>query len=126
MKISFDFDGCLGDNTSVQSLAKILVDSVCDVWILTSRNNTQRDIEQIYEISQHVGIPEHKIIFCPDSSKLEAIKEHSIKMHFDDDHVEVDIINEYFYEHHKVKPAVLVGFENRFMYHWFNKTLDQY
>ena len=38
MKISFDFDGCLGDNKFVQLICKVFQSAGHEVFIITSRD----------------------------------------------------------------------------------------
>lgn len=123
MRISFDFDGCLGHNLTIQKLAKILVDAGQDIWILTSRSGKPVFNKDLEEVALRVGIPLDKVIYVGSGSKLAAIIKHNIDMHYDDDHIEIEDINHHFKE---TKPGVFVGFNMTFMTHLQNGTLDQY
>jgi hypothetical protein len=122
LKVSFDFDGTLSNNQSLQMLAKFLVLGGHDVWILTSR--FKEPIERnkdLYDIMHLLQISKTNVVF--NSDKLAAFKEYKFELHFDDDHIDVDLINEAFPDN---KPALLVGFDNRFLQHFVNHTLDEY
>lgn len=102
MKISFDFDLCLGE-THIQNLATILIAGGADIWILTARvhdhvyengkiighKGINMDIRQI---CKKLGISENKIIFTGGSLKYKLYKEHGFDLHFDDDIREVEMI----------------------------------
>jgi len=112
-KISFDFDECLGDNIHIQTLAKILVNAGCDIFVLTSRvNDGVISNEDLFDLIKEIGIPNEKIIFVGTSSKYLAMKEHNITLHFDDNADTVDRINRYFDSPLSTnKRAVLVNFD---------------
>jgi len=114
LKISFDFDGTL-TNPVMQKLAKTLVDSDSDVWIVTARMdktffesvggttyhlNINSSVNHIADI---VGIPRNKIIYTNGELKSDVYFKEQFDIHFDDMVYEVDEINE------KGGNAILVG-----------------
>lgn len=49
MKVSFDFDGCLGHKTTVQKYAKKLISKGIEVWIVTTRwDRTSKWFDKTY------------------------------------------------------------------------------
>ena len=123
MKLSFDYDNTLSDNQAIQLLVRCLVEGAHDVWILTSRAGPPVVNKDLYAMMYALDIPKTNVIFVDNGSKLEAFKKHKFEAHFDDDHLVVDEINKAFPE---TCPAMLVGFDSTFMYHFVNKTLDQH
>lgn len=102
LKISFDFDGTLSV-PMIQNLAKILIASGADVWIVTARFdntfysgntkfvvNINSDVRYIADI---VGIPHNKIIFTNGSLKRNTYFDEGFDIHFDDMWDEVEEIN---------------------------------
>jgi uncharacterized HAD superfamily protein len=122
MKVSFDWDGCLRDNDSVKAIANAFIIANCDVYVLTSRIDDVVNRKEILAYCKEIGIQKDRILFTPNAYKVIMFKHHNIDMHFDDDHIEVDMINEEFPK----RPAILIGFESRFMQHWFTQTLNDY
>lgn len=113
MKISFDFDGCLGDNKYIQMLALSMVKHGMDVYVLTARfndkNNQNRDLWSLVET---LGIKEENCLFAGETQKQLLMKEHNIDLHFDDNELEVSSINQYFDSWDSPNSrAVLVGFD---------------
>jgi len=102
-KISFDFDGCLGE-LHIQTLAKLLIIAGADVWVLTSRNHDtifdqngapqgNRGVnEDVRNVCKTVGIPEYKIIYTNGDFKVDEYAKGSFDMHFDDMFDEVEMI----------------------------------
>lgn len=100
MKVSFDFDGCLGDCKKIQSIARVLLDDKKnEVFILTSRydneNNKLRN-KIVHEVAKEFGIKNNNIIFTGSENKVDFIEKLSIDIHFDDDIIDVDQINHRF------------------------------
>jgi hypothetical protein len=106
MRVSFDFDGCLGDNPTIQSLAKTLVHGKADVFILTARCS-YLDNRDVYEIAHKVGIKRKNIIFACDIGKEEFFKKLHFDLHFDDNLTDTHKINTI----NDGKPAMLVNYE---------------
>ena len=92
-KVSFDFDGCLAEIPELQSMAKRMSAGGMDVFILTSRCKETANID-LEKIALLCWIPKKRIIYACMGDKWRAMDRHRITMHFDDDSVEVDIINE--------------------------------
>ena len=102
MKVSFDFDGCLSEDY-IQSLAKSLIDSGNDVWVITARaiffggmdketylKAFNRDIVQV---CKEIGIDLSKVIITGGSLKFDYYLSCKFDLHFDDDWEEVLEIN---------------------------------
>ncbi len=97
MKVSFDFDSTL-NKPSVQKYAKYLIAKGVDVWICTSRLSDQEAPnnqwnEDLYAVAEEIGIPKPNIIFCSMNDKYEYLK--GFVWHLDDDHIELDLINQH-------------------------------
>ena len=104
MKVSFDFDSTL-DRKDVQQFAKRLVDRGHEVWIVTSRCNTEYATEKgwhwvdkqnrkLFRVADNVGIKQEHIVFTNHISKSESIKDKGFAFHLDDDPDELmDIIH---------------------------------
>lgn len=90
MKISFDFDGCLGHNPLVQALALNLITSGVEVYIITHRNEHMS--KDIFELAYKIGIKKENVVFTKDD-KYNSVRSFNIDMHFDDDAYEIDLIN---------------------------------
>ena len=102
MRVSFDFDNTL-DIPKVQEYAKKLINDGLEVWIYTSRYDTDEAIKRfhsskwnddLFKIAREVGIPLERIRFTNMELKSELIKGKDILWHLDDDTIEVDFINE--------------------------------
>lgn len=104
MKVSFDFDSTL-DRLDVQAFAKECIDKGIDVYIVTSRQCTERALaqgfhwvkrqnEQLYEVAENVGILKERIIFTEFSDKINYLKDRNFSFHLDDDMDELDAILE--------------------------------
>ena len=104
MKVSFDFDGCLGEK-HIQDLAKLLILSGADVWCMTSRFDDniydENGVFQGYnggrnqilrDVCSKVGIPLHKIIYTNGAFKVNEYARGSFDLHFDDMFDEVEMI----------------------------------
>lgn len=103
MKISFDFDGTLGE-PYLQNLAKLLICNCADIFIITSRcddtvftedggfigylgNNTD-----LRDVAKKLNIPSSNIYFTDGDFKWKKIKELEIDLHFDDQFDEIEMI----------------------------------
>jgi len=95
MKVSFDFDGTLS-RKDVQEFAKSLVQSGHDVWIVTSRIETEpalkkgwywieRQNQELYDVAENVGIKRENIIFTEFVDKIEFLRGKNFVFHIDDD-----------------------------------------
>jgi hypothetical protein len=104
MKISFDFDGCLGEK-HIQMLAKLLIAAGADVWCITSRFDDNIYDENgafqgyrggqnqvVRDVCSNVGIPHHKIIYTNGAFKVNEYAKGSFDLHFDDMFDEVEAI----------------------------------
>lgn len=97
-KVSFDFDGTLS-REDVQEYAQILIkkDDI-EVWICTSRFIDEFSTNQnndLYEVSDKIGIDRSKIIFTSRADKYEYFIDKDFVWHLDDDWIETDLINEH-------------------------------
>lgn len=102
-KISFDFDGCLSESF-VQLIAKSLIDTGNDVYVLTSRFNDNifdndnnfigyRGVNiDIRDICKRIGIKEENILYTDGAEKYIMYEEHCFDIHFDDMFHEVELI----------------------------------
>lgn len=112
-KVSFDFDGTLGQYLSVQAYAKELVQRGIEVWIVTRRYDTlerytpefnfkyniinlEEEHKYLFEVADGCGIKREHIKFMnmDDKYKFFTINEDFI-WHLDDDYVEILDINKH-------------------------------
>jgi hypothetical protein len=102
MKISFDYDSCLS-TIRIQKVAKTFIDNGHDVWVTTSRFSSEYGDQkgwawirtqnnQLLEITNALGIPFEKIQFCNMEEKSNFL--HGFDMHFDDDDIDIQLIEE--------------------------------
>jgi hypothetical protein len=102
LKVSFDFDSTL-DREDVQDFARDLIKRGFDVWITTSRIDTESALkngwwwvksnnEQLYEVAEECGIRIKNIQFTAMRDKIEVLKDRNFLFHLDDDEVELDLI----------------------------------
>jgi hypothetical protein len=112
MIVSFDFDSTL-DQEWVQNIAKIFINSGCEVHITTSRCSgmSNNDLETV---AKELGIT--KINFTEGALKSETLKLIQANIHFDDMEDEVDSINR-----DTNCNALLVGFDISFINYLFKK-----
>lgn len=98
--VTFDFDSTLS-RKEVQDYAESLIKKGFDVYVLTSRydelhkhkyrhNPTNEDL---YKVTDRIGIPRHKIRFTCMHPKSEYLFGTSVLWHLDDDFVEINSIN---------------------------------
>jgi len=98
--VSFDFDNTLS-RLDVQDYAKELIDRGFDVYIVTSRYdelhkhkyNKNPSNDDLYLVSDKLGIPKHKIRFTCMEDKASYLSGTQVVWHLDDDHVELNLIN---------------------------------
>lgn len=88
MKISFDFDNTLSEGW-VQSMAMAFVDAGFDIWVTTSRR--QSDSAEVYAVCDEIGIPRENCQFTHFEDKVKFLD--GFNVHFDDDTYEIDLIN---------------------------------
>lgn len=97
MKVSFDFDGTL-DRQDIQTLAKMLVKSEYDVFVVTCRYNVDGPIKfenrDLWEVVNKVGIKRENVYFTGMCYKWETLKMLNIDHHYDDCKYEVRLIEE--------------------------------
>lgn len=95
MKVSFDFDGTL-DRKDVQNYATKLVNDGHEVWVVTSRVNTEnalakgwhwveRQNQELYDVAELCGIKRENIFFTEHTDKIEYLKGKGFLFHLDDD-----------------------------------------
>jgi len=99
IKVSFDFDGTL-DRKDVQEYAKTLIRSGVEVWICTARfseheHYSKRWNDDLYKVSDKIGISRSNIKFCSMSDKYLFFENKDFVFHLDDDMTEIKMINEY-------------------------------
>lgn len=93
MKVSFDYDGTL-TLKKIQDLARILVKSGNDVWIITSRNGDSCiNNEDMFYTCGQVGITLDKVIFTNGSYKVHNFIYGNFDLHFDNCWDEIEEIN---------------------------------
>jgi len=95
LKISFDFDGCLADNKFVQFIAKLCINANHDVWIITSRDPSQSNID-VWTLMEDFNIPKSNVIMTNGTLKVHSFIKHNFDMHFDNSWDEVIPINNAF------------------------------
>lgn len=103
-KISFDFDSTL-DREDVQEFAKQLVNDGHEIWITTSRFDTESSLkkgwwwieknnQQLYDVADECGIPRDNISFTAMIDKIKFLEGNDFLFHLDDDEVELELIQE--------------------------------
>ena len=117
MKVSFDFDGCLGDNKFVQMICKMFISSGHDVYILTSRDNRAMNSD-LWKFADEYNIDRKKVFMTNGALKVDLFIKNGFDLHFDNSYDEVIAINNRFQEtkHPLIKnesqPAILVNFDS--------------
>lgn len=102
MKISFDFDSTLS-TPRIQAVAKKFIEQGHDVWVTTSRFSSEdgdsknwpwirQQNEQLFQITNALGIPKEKIQFCAMQDKWNFLE--GFDIHFDDDELDIQLIEE--------------------------------
>jgi hypothetical protein len=95
MKISFDFDSTLSEQRT-QNLAHKLMSYGVELWIISSRVNEDRWgwNKELYRIAEKLHIPKGRIVLTGGDDKWKFCKENNIDIHFDDDPIEIELIEE--------------------------------
>ena len=112
MRISFDFDNCLSNKECIVNLFNILRNSNNEVYILTSRNPIFENKPLIDFITKHKFNRNNVICFIDEKWKI--IKYFNIDLHFDDDFIEIDLINRKLGNKYN-KPGVLVNADSSWL-----------
>lgn len=96
MKVSFDFDSTL-DKKLVQEFAESLINKGHEIWICTSRTHPDNSKpgwnDDLFLVSDRLGIPRDQIIFCNHEIKSDFLKDKGFVWHLDDDWIELNEIN---------------------------------
>ena len=103
-KISFDFDSTL-DREDVQEFAKQLVKDGHEIWITTSRFDTESSLkkgwwwieknnQKLYDVADECGISRDNISFTAMIDKIKFLEGKDFLFHLDDDEVELELIQE--------------------------------
>jgi hypothetical protein len=117
MKVSFDFDGCLGDNKFVQMICKMFISSGHDVYILTSRDNRAMNSD-LWKFADEYNIDRKKVFMTNGALKVDLFIKNGFDLHFDNSYDEVIAINNRFQEtknpliKNESQPAILVNFDS--------------
>lgn len=97
MRISFDFDSTLS-RLDIQEIADDFINRGHDVHVTTSRHSiwkwggiNETFNNDLFEITDKLGILKENIHFTNMEPKVDFLK--GFDMHFDDDEVEIDLIN---------------------------------
>ena len=92
LKVSFDFDGTLSQD-SIQEFAKHLLAVGDEVWVVTSRvSNPEKWNLDLFSVAEDVGISRNNIFFTEGDYKWKFLDTHDFDIHFDDDYMEVNNI----------------------------------
>lgn len=96
LKISFDFDSTLAE-PRIQRLAKKLIDDGHDVWITTTRHEKWETAgpnwnREVFAVAKKLNIPFEKIRFTNGKDKWPFLN--GFDLHFDDDQVEIELMEE--------------------------------
>lgn len=101
MIISFDFDFTLSTK-KIQKLAEFYIQKNFEVWVITSRYDqsggweTAYGNDDLYEITDKLGIPNNRIIFTQGSPKYLFFRNHKkFDLHYDDCEYEIQDINKH-------------------------------
>jgi hypothetical protein len=95
IKVSLDFDGTLGHKAYIQEMAKdLMLDSNVEVHIITRRYGyvdvvAGDEMSEVFRIAHILKIPKERVHFLNREYKYKLIKELGIKMHWDDDMLEI-------------------------------------
>jgi len=95
IKCSFDYDYTL-DRNDVQIIASKLVDDGFDVYVVTSRYDTESSLkkgwtwieeqnEKLFKVADDCGIKKENIIFMSRVDKIEYLSGKDFLFHLDDD-----------------------------------------
>jgi len=120
MRVSFDFDGCLGDNRFVQLMCRMFMANGSEVFIITSRD-PQMSNTDVFRLSDDLGIKRENIIMTNGTLKVHSFMQNQIDIHFDNSYDEVVAINDEFtkgpniFQKNESMPAILVNFDSEEM-----------
>ena len=103
MKVSFDYDYTL-DRKDVQRYATELVNLGFDVWVVTSRFDTETALSRnwtwiedsnlrLFSVVEKCGIPKEKVVFTNMESKSIYIDGKGFIFHLDDCDIELGDMN---------------------------------
>jgi|688.fasta_scaffold398573_2 uncharacterized HAD superfamily protein len=120
MKVSFDFDGCLGDNKFVQLICKVFQSAGHDVYILTSRD-PQMENRDVWKLAEEFKIPFENVHMTNGSLKVHTFMILGIDLHFDNSFDEIVAINDMFKKSDDM-PAILTNFDTEEMGFIYNYT----
>ena len=91
MRISLDFDGVLSQ-VAWQTVAVGLQEHGEDVFIVTARCPDRG--ARVYDTADRLDIPRANVLFTCNRDKWEAIQEHAIELHVDNNQEQLDLIAE--------------------------------
>jgi uncharacterized HAD superfamily protein len=120
MKVSFDFDGCVGDNKFVQLICKVFQSGGHEVFIITSRD-PQLDNRDVWKLAEDFKIPFERVHMTNGSLKVHKFMELGMDLHFDNTFDEVVAINDMFKKSDDM-PAILTNFDTEEMSFIYNYT----
>ena len=89
-KVCFDFDHTLSE-LAVQHLAYRLIGLGIEVWVCTARHSDGNKVvedwgnEDLYQVTDTLGIPRDRIIFCNYEDKKPYLEAEGFVWHLDDD-----------------------------------------
>ena len=124
MKISFDFDGCLGDNKFVQLICKVFQSAGHDVFIITSRDPKMKNSD-VWKLAEEFKIPFENVHMTNGSLKVHTFMELDMDLHFDNSFDEIVAINDMFEGNNPMgksfdMPAILTNFDTEEMGYIYN------
>ena len=91
MKISFDYDGTLTEE-SIKNSAKIYIIAGHDVWIITARSEGNFNSD-LYKLCDNIKLEHEKVIYTNGLLKVEEYIKGNFDLHYDDEWDEVAEIN---------------------------------
>ena len=129
MKVSFDFDGCLGDNKFVQLICKVFQSAGHEVFIITSRDPQMVNLD-VWKLASEFNIPTENVHMTNGTLKVHKFMELGMDLHFDNSHDEVSAINDMFEGNNPMQkspdmPAFLTNFDSEeigYIYNFINNT----
>jgi uncharacterized HAD superfamily protein len=120
VKISFDFDGCLGDNKFIQLICKVFQSAGHEVFIITSRD-PQMGNRDVWKLAEEFKIPFENVHMTNGSLKVHTFMILGIDLHFDNSFDEIVAINDMFKKSDDM-PAILTNFDTEEMGFIYNYT----
>lgn len=96
MKISFDYDSTLSLGILQVLFQRLSLNN--EMYLITSRVGYLNDViknQDLFKVANENDIPMDRIHFTQGEDKWMLIKDLGIDMHFDDDEIECEFINEY-------------------------------